>query len=354
MSSAIVKLVTEFILALIHLRDVNLTQIALTICGESQVSSGYRRLQRFFVKAEICSKCLAKLLVSLAKLEDKKWMLIIDRTNWKFGQLHINILVLSIERFGVGIPILWSMLDNKGGNSNSKQREDLINRFIKIFGTKTIGSLLADREFIGDPWLKFLEDKGINFYIRIRSDLTIGRSEDELVTANSKVKKLKNNESIVLKGQRYLGKNYQGPRVRIAALRNDKGELVIIATNDKPEQALEVYRQRWAIESLFGCLKTRGFNFENTHMTELAKIEKLLAILAIAFTLCHIVGIWCNETKPITLKTHKRKSMSLFRYGLDYLRQILLNPLDLVLRIQEIIYLFTPQALYNQKSLIIC
>lgn len=354
MSSAIVKLVTEFVLALIHLRNVNLTEIALAICGEAQVSSGYRRLQRFFAKAEICSKCLAKLLVKLAKLEDKKWMLIMDRTNWKFGRLHINILVLSIESFGVSIPVLWSMLDNKGGNSNRKQREDLLNSFIKIFGTKTISSLLADREFIGDHWLKFLQDKGINFYIRIRSDLTIGRSEGELVTANSKVKKLKNNESIVLKGQRYLGKNYRGPKVRIAALRSDKGELVIIATNDKPGCALEIYRQRWAIESLFGCLKTRGFNFENTHMTELAKIEKLLAILAIAFTLCHIVGIWRHEAKPITLKTHKRKSMSLFRYGLDYLRQMLFRPLDLVTKLLDIIYLFRPQDSYNQKSLIIC
>lgn len=354
LNSAIVKLVTEFVLALIHLRDVNLTVIALAICGESQVSSGYRKLQRFFAKAEICSKSLAKLLISMAKLEGKKWILIIDRTNWKFGQIHINILVLSIERFGVGIPILWSMLDNKGGNSNSQQREGLINRFIKIFGTEDIASLLADREFIGDHWLKFLEDKAIKFYIRIRSDLTIGRSEGELVTANSKVKKLKNNQSIVLKGQRYLGKNYRGPKVRIAAMRNDKGELVIIASNDKPEQALEIYRQRWAIESLFGCLKTRGFNFENTHMTELARIEKLLSLLAIAFTLCHIVGIWRNEAKPIKLKTHERKSMSLFRYGLDYLRQMLFTPLNLTTKIQEIICLFMPQALYNQKSLTIC
>lgn len=112
MSSAIVKLVTEFVLALIHLRDVNLTGIALAICGESQVSSGYRRLQRFFVKADICSKCLGRLLVKLAGLEGRKWMLIMDRTNWKFGQKNINILVLSIERFGVAIPILWFMLDN--------------------------------------------------------------------------------------------------------------------------------------------------------------------------------------------------------------------------------------------------
>ncbi len=113
------------------------------------------------------------------------------------------------------------------------------------------------------------------------------------------------------------------------------------------EQALEIYFHRWAIETLFGCLKTRGFNFENTHMVELAKIEKLLAILAVAFTLCYIVGIWRHEIQPIKIKSHKRKAMSLFRYGLDYLRQILLQPLLLASKIREITLIFRPPTLCN-------
>lgn len=168
---------TEFILALITLRDVNLTGIALVICGNSTVSSGYRRLQRFFAKVEICYDCLAKLIVSIARIEDLKWTLAMDRTNWKFGKLHINILVLSINYKGIGIPILWSMLDNNGGNSNSAQRQNLLGRFIRIFGVHKIGSLLADREFIGDEWFKFLADNNIKFYIRIGSNITIGRSK---------------------------------------------------------------------------------------------------------------------------------------------------------------------------------
>jgi hypothetical protein len=346
-SSATIKLIVQIVLALIHVRDVNLTVIALAICGEAQTSSGYRKLQRFFAAAEFCLVSVAKLIVQIAGLGSGKWTLIIDRTNWKFGQKHLNILVLSIEQRGIAIPVLWSMLDNNGGNSNREQREALLSKFIRIFGSNQIEKFLADREFIGDEWLRYLANNGIKFYIRIRSDLTIGRSENELVTANSMVKKLKNSETIILKGDRYLGQNYQGPKVRIAAMRNEKGELVIIATNDKPEQALEVYRQRWAIETLFGCLKTRGFNFENTHIAELARIEKLLALLAIAFTICHIVGIWRHEIQPIKLKTHQRKAVSLFRYGLDYLRQILLQPLYLARRIREIAHIFRLQTLYN-------
>ncbi|WP_341754537.1 hypothetical protein [Candidatus Tisiphia endosymbiont of Dioctria rufipes] len=49
---------------------------------------------------------------------------------------------------------------------------------------------------------------------------------------------------MLFKGKRYLGKNYKGPKVSVAALRNAQGELVIIATNDNPNIALNIYKKR--------------------------------------------------------------------------------------------------------------
>lgn len=72
-SKATIKLMTEFVFALIKVRDVNLTGIALVICGDSQIESSYRKLQRFFANVEICYICLAKLIIKLAKLEGRKW-----------------------------------------------------------------------------------------------------------------------------------------------------------------------------------------------------------------------------------------------------------------------------------------
>lgn len=353
-SNAIIKLMTEFILALIKVRDVNLTSIAVAICSQSKVESEYRKLQRFFAKVKICYVCLAKLIIKLAKLENDKWVLVLDRTNWKLGKLDINILVLSVDCYGIGIPILWSMLDNNGGSSNTGERKDLINRFIEIFGTDVIESLLADREFIGDQWLKFLDAKGIHFYVRIKANLTIGRAEGELTTANHLIKKLKNGEFIVLKGLRYLGRKYCGPKIKIAARRNDKGELMIIATNDDANIALKMYSNRWSIECLFGSLKTRGFNFENTHLIHLDRIEKLLALLAITFTLCHVLGIWQNEIEPIKIKRHQRKAKSLFRHGLDFLRKLLFDPEIMETKIEEIIDKLLAPMPYKLTGLAIC
>ncbi len=62
--------------------------------------------------------------------------------------------MLCVVYHGVAFPLMFSMLP-KRGNSNSKERIDLINRYIKLFGKDTIDCIVADREFIGKQWLAF-------------------------------------------------------------------------------------------------------------------------------------------------------------------------------------------------------
>ena len=89
--------------------------------------------------------------------------------------------------------------------------------------------------------------------------------------------------------------------------------------------ALEVYRLRWGIEVLFASLKSRGFDVEQTHLVNRERIQKLVALLALAFTWAHLVGQWLAETKPLKIKKHGRRARSLFRSGLDELQYVLLN-----------------------------
>lgn len=114
-----------------------------------------------------------------------------------------------------------------------------------------------------------------------------------------------------------------GHHLYIIAFKMADGRLVILATQEQPETALDDYKERWQIETLFSCLKTRGFDLEVTHMKDPKRLEKLLAFAAIAFSWAHIVGEWRHEVKPIKIKKHERPARSLFRYGLDYLKHCL-------------------------------
>lgn len=65
---------------------------------------------------------------------------------------------------------------------------------------------------------------------------------------------------------------------------------MVVVTNEQPTNAIAVYLGRWDIETLFSCFKGRGFKFESTRLVELEKIEKLMAVLAMAIAWAHKIG----------------------------------------------------------------
>src|SRR3954452_13332565 len=83
------------------------------------------------------------------------------------------------------------------------------------------------------------------------------------------------------------------------------------------QHALNIYRQRWKIETLFAALKTRGFNLEATHMTDPAKLSTLIAILAMAASVAYKTSLWAFGGQSSRCKAHGRPARSLFALGLD-------------------------------------
>lgn len=66
-----------------------------------------------------------------------------------------------------------------------------------------------------------------------------------------------------------------GCHVRVFAKRDKEYGLVIVATNQlETIDAMTAYARRWEIESLFACLKGRGFNLEDTHLTHMDRVSK--------------------------------------------------------------------------------
>ena len=304
----------NMLLALLATRTVNLNKLACVVFGDALQSSRYRRIQRFFSNFPLDYQQIAGFIFKLFFVSGGQWYLSMDRTNWRWGKSDINILMLGIVFKGTAIPIYWILLD-KRGNSDTPERIALIQMFIDHFGGNCIKGILADREFVGKDWFGWLLKEKIPFYIRIKNNTITTNAKGLKVDIDALFYGLKSNEQRCLKGKRFVW----GHLVYLAGLKLVGGELLIVATTELPETAITTYGLRWEIECLFGCFKGRGFNFEDTHITDKARIKKLVALLAIAFTWAHRTGEWQNEQKPIKIKKHGRPAVSLFRYGLDFL-----------------------------------
>lgn len=311
----------NFVIAVIKARTVCLTEIATAFSGKAQIESKYKTLQRFFRFFEIDFDAFAKFLGNLIPIPvEQPWLLTIDRTNWKLGKADINIFLLGVAYQGVAFPILWVTL-SKRGNSNTQERIRLIERFLKIFGVDKIQTLTADREFVGFKWFNWLIKEDIPFSIRIRNNFKTISSKGNKVSISVLFRNLRRGETRILQGRRMIC----GVLLHIIGTKLHDGSFLIVVTNHSPGEALAEYKKRWEIETLFGCLKSRGFDFEATHITAPERIKKMVALLSVAFCWCHLTGEWKSKRRPIVKKSHGRKAMSLFRYGLDALRETILG-----------------------------
>ncbi len=156
------------VVGMIGARTVNLGHVATEAGRGVLVASTYRRLQRFFQHVDLGPDWAAPILAGLIG-STGPWTLALDRTNWKIGTRDVNYLVLAVVTRRFRAPLLWTLLDGPG-NSGTATRIALMTRYLAHFPASSVRLLLADREFIGAEWLKFLNDNNISFAIRLRED----------------------------------------------------------------------------------------------------------------------------------------------------------------------------------------
>lgn len=312
MHGARLNFIARFVMALITVRTVSLATLASVLNAAVEVASNEKRIKRFFGGLVIEGEALAKCI--LAWLPKEPYLLTLDRTNWKLGSTEINILMLAVAHEGMAYPLLWTVLPH-AGNSDTQERLALIDRLLFFLSHQQIEALVADREFIGEDWFKGLRARHVTFVMRIKSNTRI-TSKGRTLSAAKRYGYLK------------LGKVYVSPkrcsllgsRLFLAATRAPDGDLLVLACTKQVEQALPRYARRWDIETLFGALKRRGFNLEDTHLTQAQRLSTLLALLALAFTWAYLVGTWLHEQQPLKLKKHGYAPKSLFKRGFELLR----------------------------------
>ena len=211
------------------------------------------------------------------------------------------------------------MLD-KQGNSSSSERIALLKKALKIIPKDKILGILADREFIGEEWFHYLLQLQLPYVIRLKEN-RIAELEDGSTI------QLKRLFAGLQKGRK--SKAFHNVRLgehptNIKAKRLDDGTLLIVAFSGiKDGCPISTYRKRWTIETTFSCMKKRGFNLEDTHMTDLNKLKKLFAIVALAVVWAVKIGTFLQNDK---IKKHGYRENSNFHLGKNIIIQKLILP----------------------------
>ena len=235
-----IKFIAQFVSALLKTRTSNLVKIAQAIDSEADSPSVYRQIQRILKNENEVAIDFLKLLNLNGKLK-----VLIDRTEWKFGSTWINILTLSVAYKNVAIPILWEVMDRKG-NASAAEHKAIIEKFVKEFGANRILRVFADREFGSCLLFSYLIENKIDFHIRLKTSYKSGGRSFLQIWRNAA-------EKVKLRGKVKI--EVFGLELYVSCLKykkNGKTEYLIVASLEANKYALEEYKVRWQIETMFG------------------------------------------------------------------------------------------------------
>ena len=303
--------VVDVVLAMVTAQSVNHSDLGPHLPGISTAEAKKRRVERAVQDEQLTAQVFLALL--LAQLPPGKLLMSLDRTTWEHGGTPLNLLVLGAVVHGFTIPLVWVALDHTG-NSDTRARMWVVLKLLKALPARRWKGLVADREFIGADWFRFLRRQGIRRAVRIRKDTVL----DEL-RADEWFSDLQPGQFRMIAEKTLVF----GEWMRVVATRSPSGDLVIIATDFGVWETWKLYKLRWSVECTFSSLKARGFDLERTGVTQPKRLERLFGLVVLAWISCLQIGVWLQNFKPIKVLAHGRKAMSLVRSGSERLRNAL-------------------------------
>jgi hypothetical protein len=288
----------------------------------SKPSSHYQRTVRFFKDYSAGKLWLDLLCLCFGMLRMKAEYLALDGTSWQYGSRKIHLLMLCVVYKGVAIPVYWHDLAKQGASS-SEERQKMFAGAMEKLNLKG-KTLLADREYIGAEWFKFLMDSGIGFIIRLKK----GAYKDA-VNQSGGARYSAMEKKVLRSGTpgKAVAKDFviDGMALRIVMAKNlardDKDAVIyLISSMALPAKKVSAaYFIRWRIETCFKHMKSNGFEMERINFEDKDKARLLIAMMVAAYTLSVLEGL--KDYKDVPVKKYKDgacyKAVSAFREGID-------------------------------------
>lgn len=300
------------------------------ITGKPHVgaNSHYKRLIRIFDSYAFSSLWLELLKYGFSLFRLQSEYLLLDGTSWKHGQRWYHFLTLCVVYRGAAIPIYWIDLA-KHGTSNFKERRKLLKKAMKHFNLKD-KTLLADREYIGVDWAKFLIASEIDFVIRLRHKTYKARINE---AEGNSYEALKRKVLRSKKAYKALGKHFdlEGLALFFVVAKSPKADpkepLIFLMTNLKnlsPAKVASIYLIRWKIEHCFRHMKSNGFQLEAINLKGKSRTKLLMAVAVFAYVISIHEGLKTYHKVPTKKYADgtTAKAESIFRSGINKMAAI--------------------------------
>jgi hypothetical protein len=321
------KTLALFVLGAIKAESIVLQRVAEALLAESEAkaSSIERRLERFLSNEKIeTEKTWDDFLKHiLPYFRGEPIRLVIDVTAY---EEHAQVIYIGLLQHSRVLPLVWKVMP---GQDKWEQGlwdcvEDLFKRLAPHIG-ETECTIIGDSAFGCFPMVSLCVNYGWHYLFRICAEHTCEHwSAQGRLLPTCRVSDL-----VSEPGKRFYGhiRLWQEEQIEtnLSACWDHHEEEALLVISDLPacRKRITDYRLRWRVEATFQDLKSRGWDWEASHVRRLDRVDRMLFVLfLLVWWLAHLAASCIHNGRRDRYDRHDRRDKGILRIGRLYLLDI--------------------------------
>ena len=231
-------------------------------------------------------------------------------------------LMVSVVWGKRALPVCWLVRQGKKGHMSEQLHLEVINRLADILPNSTEVVLLGDGEFDGCGLQSFCASQGWQYALRTAKTTKITLPNGEVFPVGALYPTAQHNYWLV-EGGAFSQKEY-GPINWLVWHNPRYSEPIYLVSNlDWAKDIMDYYTRRFSVETLFGDIKSRGFNIHKVKIDNSGRLNSLLMVVCIAFLLVFALATFQDKLLaylPKFLRKDRISAYSSFQIGLRAFR----------------------------------
>ncbi len=301
-------------------KRTSLPEIALKVPDQATVQGRERRYRRFLCNEHVGYDVHFMPFISglIASLMHRPLVLVFDGSTVGRGGVT---LMASLVYKGRALPLAWLVRTGKKGHFPEALHLELLAQVRRVLPLEAEVIFLGDGEFDGLGLLEAIEQLAWYYVCRTASNRVLIEDGERFRFDALDV----GSESYVsLPSVGYSAQNYGPVHAILWHERRYRKPVYLITNMELAQQACWYYRKRFKIETFFSDQKSRGFHIHKSHISDPARLSRLLLASCLAYIWIVYLG-----TKALREGSYKRIhrsdrcDLSLFQLGLRLLEHLL-------------------------------
>ena len=309
---------TKMLYAMIKSGQSSLTRIGGEMPGATDVESRVKQAKRWLDSKysdyeSFFLPHIKPLLQGLAK--HGSLLLAIDGSEVGKDCMALMVSVVWGKR---SLPICWLVRKGKKGHMSEELHLEVVKQLAELLPTDSQVVLLGDGEFDGCELQAFCQERGWSYALRTAKSnlITTGRGE---TFAIGQLYPMPGEDHWLIEGVSFTQQGY-GP-INCLVWHNSKhDEPVYLMSNlSWAKDIMDYYTRRFSVETLFGDIKSRGFNIHKVKINDPDRLNVLLIVVCIAFLLVFALATFQDKLQgylPKFLRKDRISAYSCFQIGL--------------------------------------